>query len=141
MTQPPDPDLPSYGSVPPPTYYAQPYPRPVHAQPPPRDRAPDIALSWILFALQVIGSIAMWLISILAYVTVILCDGGSDTCADRGAGGVVTGYWIALVVLVVGTLIGMIVATSTKRPVWPWAVGGFVLTVVATIVFFALIPG
>jgi hypothetical protein len=33
----------------------------------------------------------------------------------------------------------MIVATSTKRAVWPWAVGGFGLSVVATIVFFVVL--
>lgn len=153
MTQPPDSDLPTYGSVPPqdptwgsvppPTYYAQPYPTPPpgYSQPPQKDRAPDIALSWVLFALQVVGAVVMWIISIFAYVVVTLCEGGSDACTENGAGGVVTVYWIALFVLVVGTLIGMIVATSTKRAVWPWAVGGFFLTVIATIVFFAAIPG
>ena len=49
------------------------------------------------------------------------------------------GYWIALAVLLVAALIGMIVATSYPAAVWPWAVGGFVLTFVATIVFFVVI--
>lgn len=152
MTQPPDPDLPAYGSVPPedptwgsappPTYYAQPYPTPPpgYTQPPQKDRAPDIVLSWILYVVQALGSIVMGLIALFAYIIDAYCPGGtSGSCVDDAAGPAVTVYWIALLVLGVVTLIGMIVATSTKRAVWPWAVGGFALTVIATIVCFAIL--
>lgn len=125
--------------MPPPGSYVQPYPTPTGPAPQVKDRTVDLALSWILFVLQVLGSVAMWIISIFAYVVDSLCEGGSEACADGGAGSAVSGYWIALAILVVATLIGMIVATSTKRPAWPWAVGGFGLTVVATIVFFAIL--
>jgi hypothetical protein len=60
-------------------------------------------------------------------------------CDSDYAGSVIFGYWIALVVLVIATPIAMVVATTTKRAVWPWAVGGAGLSTVATIVFFVLI--
>ena len=152
MTRPPDPDLPEYGSVPPqdpmwsaappPTYYAQPYPTPPagYSQPPQKDRAPDIALSWVLYVFQVLGSIAMAFIALFAYMIDAYCSGGPErSCVDDSTGPTVTSYWTALLVLGVGTLIGLIVATSSKRPVWPYAVGGFVLTVIATVVCFAIL--
>jgi hypothetical protein len=33
----------------------------------------------------------------------------------------------------------MVIATTTRRAVWPWAVGGSVLSAIATVVFFVLI--
>ena len=96
----------------------------------------------MLFAVQVLGAGVMVIISIFAVFIDAYCNGGSGgSCANDNAGGVLIGYWIALLVLLVATLISMIVATSTKRQLWPWAVGGFGLSAVATVVFFAALAG
>lgn len=92
---------------------------------------------------QVFGTLACGVISIFAIFTTDSCGStASDTvpsvCDDGYVGSVLIGYWIALLVLIIGTLIAMIVATTRKRAVWPWTVGGIVLTGIATIVFLVL---
>ncbi|VXC48713.1 conserved membrane hypothetical protein [Aeromicrobium sp. 9AM] len=94
--------------------------------------------------LQVLGTLVLGIVSIFTIFTTDSC--GTSTSATVPAvcdsdyfGGVLIGYWISLVVLVVVTLIAIIVATARSAAVWPWSVGGVVLTFVATIVFFVLI--
>jgi hypothetical protein len=128
------PEPPPYGT-PPPTYYPS-----QQAQP---DRTADRTLSWILYVLQVLGSLAMAVVSLFAIFLTDSCGSGgtvpSGVCDADYTGSVILGYWIALVVLVVATPIVMVIATTTKRAVWPWAVGGAGLSTIATIVFFVLI--
>jgi hypothetical protein len=128
------PEPPAYGT-PPPTYV-----------PPPQQGGPnrtvDRTLSWILYVLQVLGSLAMGLISLFAIFLTDSCGTGSNdpmVCDTDYFGSVIIGYWIALVVLIVATPIAMVVATTTKRAVWPWALGGSAMSVIATVVFFVLI--
>ncbi|MCW2801662.1 MAG: hypothetical protein JWQ70_3134 [Aeromicrobium sp.] len=128
------PEPPPYGT-PPPTY-----------APPPQQGGPnrtvDRTLSWILYVLQVLGSLAMGLISLFAIFLTDSCGTGSSdpmVCDTDYFGSVIIGYWIALVVLIVATPIAMVVATTTKRAVWPWALGGSAMSVIATVVFFVLI--
>ena len=129
---PPGPQLPPFGTPPPPP---QPY------GPPPSNsgRTTDLVLSWILYVVQALGAATMVIISIFAVIIDAYCSDGTGSCDNDNAGGALIGYWIALAVLLVAALIGLIVATSTKRALWPWAVGGFGLSVVATIVFFAVL--
>jgi len=146
---PPDPPLPPFGTPPPqqpPAYGTPPaYPPPYAPQPQPdtSGRTVDRALSWLLFALQVLGTLVLGVVSIFSIFATDSCGStASDTvpavCDSDYFGGVLIGYWIALLVLVVGTLITMIVATARGGAVWPWTIGGILLTGVATIVFFAL---
>jgi hypothetical protein len=150
VTTPPDPQLPPFGTPPPsqtphPPAYAQPH-APAYAPRPASNagRTVDRTLSWILFVLQVLGTLVLAIVSIFTIFTTDSC--GSRTSATAPAvcdsdyfGAVLIGYWISLVVLVVATLIAIIVATARAAAVWPWAIGGVVLTFVATIVFFVLI--
>ncbi|MEV7397898.1 hypothetical protein [Aeromicrobium sp. NPDC092404] len=144
MSQPPDPNLPPYGTPPPQPSWTPPvhaYPHGQQRPPQKKDRTPDIVLSWLLYAGQVVGSGVMVVISIFAVIIDSWCTDGSGSCSDESAGSAMIGYWIALGVLLIGTLVGLIVATSTNRRLWPWAVGGFCVSVVATIVFFAVLAG
>jgi high-affinity Fe2+/Pb2+ permease len=84
----------------------------------------------------------MGLVSLFAIFLTDSCGTGTNeamVCDTDYFGSVIIGYWIALVVLIVATPISMAVATTTKRAVWPWAVGGAALSALATAVFFALI--
>ena len=132
MSLPPNSPLPPFGTPPP---YTQ-----AHA---PRadnsGRTVDLVLSWILFVGQVLGAATMVVVSIFAVFVDAYCSNGSGGCSNDNAEEALIGYWIALAVLLVAALVGMIVATSTKRAVWPWAVGGFGLSFVATIVFFVVL--
>lgn len=140
---PPEPPLPPFGTPPPAYGYVPPYPAPSGPpQPDTSGRTVDRALSWLLFAVQVLGAGVMVIVSIFAVFIDAYCNEGStESCANDNAGDLLIGYWIALVVLLVATLIALIVATSTKRQLWPWAVGGFGLSAVATVVFFAALAG
>ena len=136
MSQPPESPLPPFGTPPP--AYQPPPPRPPARQ----GNTVDRTLSWILYVLQVLGSLAMGLVSIFSIFLTDSCGTGGTVpmvCDSDYFGSVIIGYWIALVVLVVATPIAMVVATTTKRAVWPWAVGGSALSVIATVVFFVLI--
>ncbi len=151
MTTPPDPQLPPFGTPPPPQpqnpqgYAPQPYPQAYAPRPPSNSgRTVDRTLSWILFVLQVLGTLVLGIVSIFSIFATDSCGStASDTvpsvCDSDYLGGVLIGYWISLVVLVVVTLIAIIVATARSAAVWPWSVGGVVLTFIATIVFFVLI--
>lgn len=145
MTTPPGPQPPPYGTPPPtPPTYGAPHPQ---GYPPPatnNGRTVDRTLSWILFVLQVLGTLVLGVMSIFSVFATDSC--GSSTSATVPAvcdgdyfGNVLIGYWIALLVLVVGTLIALIVTTAAKRLVWPWALGGSLLSLISTIVFFVLI--
>ncbi|MEO6604400.1 MAG: hypothetical protein ABIN55_02180 [Aeromicrobium sp.] len=134
MTQPPQ-EPPPYGTPPP-------------GQLPPQPsgnggNTADVVLSWVLFVGQIFGTIALGLIAIFSiFVTDSCGSNASDTvpsvCDSDYFGSVLVGYWITLLVLLVATLIGLIVATSRKKPAWPWPVGGCVITGIATIIFFTL---
>ena len=132
MTTPPHQQLPPFGTPPP---HPQAYPPPA----PGSGRTVDLVLSWILYVGQVLGAATMVLVSIFAAFIDAYCHDGSGSCANDNTGGALIGYWIALGVLLVAALVSMIVATSTQRAVWPWAVGGFGLSVVATVAFFAVL--
>ena len=141
MSQTPEP--PPYGTPPPtpshstPVTYGGSPPQPARS-----GNTVDRTLSWILYVLQVLGSLAMGLVSLFAIFLTDSCGTGTNeamVCNSDYFGSVIIGYWIALVGLIVATPISMVVATTTKRPVWPWAVGGTVLSVIATVVFFVLI--
>lgn len=137
MTTPPNPPLPPFGTHPP---HLQAYGPPASSS----GRTVDRTLSWILFVLQVLGTLVLGVMSIFSVFATDSCGSTtSDTvpavCDADYFGSVLIGYWIALLGLVVVTLIALIVTTATKRLVWPWAVGGFGLTIVSTIVFFVLI--
>jgi uncharacterized BrkB/YihY/UPF0761 family membrane protein len=132
MTQPPEPPLPPFGT-PPPAF---------QQQPARQGNTVDRTLSWILYVLQVLGSLGMGIVSIFSIFLTDSCGTGGTVpmvCDSDYFGSVIIGYWIALVVLVVATPILMVIATTTRRAVWPWAVGGSVLSVIATVVFFVLI--
>lgn len=134
---PPDPPLPPFGTPPPHPQAYQP-PRPDNSA-----RTVDRALSWVLFVLQLLGTLVLGLVSIFAIFATDSCGSNTSSsvpavCDSDYFGGVLIGYWIALFVLVVLTLVAMVVATARATIVWPWTVGGIVLTGVATIVFFVL---
>jgi len=134
---PPDPPLPPFGTPPPhPQAYGP--PRPDNSA-----RTVDRALSWVLFVLQLLGTLVLGFVSIFAVFATDSCGSNASSsvpavCDSDYFGGVLIGYWIALFVLVVLTLVGMVVSTARGTIVWPWTVGGIVLTIVATIVFFVL---
>jgi hypothetical protein len=141
---PPGPPLPPFGTPPqhPPHPPHPPHPQgyyPAPAPAPKKDRTADLVISWLLFVAQLLGAATMAVISIFAVFIDAYCSDGSGSCYEDRSGTAMVGYWIALGVLLVATLIGMIVASSTRRAVWPWAVGGSGLSVVATIVFFAVL--
>jgi hypothetical protein len=134
---PPGPPLPPFGTSPP---HPQGYPPPATNN----GRTVDRTLSWILFVLQVLGTLVLGVISILSVFATDSCGSSASAtvpavCDGDYFGNVLIGYWIALLVLVVGTLIALIVTTAAKRLVWPWALGGSLLSLISTIVFFVLI--
>jgi len=100
-------------------------------------------LSWILYVLEIFGALVLAVMSIFSVFATDSCGStASDTvpavCDGDYFGNVLIGYWISLIALLVLTLIALIVATATKRLLWPWAVGSCVLMIVATIVFLVL---
>ena len=128
MTQPPEP--PPYGTVPAAPGAAR------------ANRTADVVLSWVLYAVQVLASLAVGFISLFAIFLTGSCGSTSDDAAVCDGGylaSVIFSYWIALVALVIGVPIALAVAGARKRPSWPWAVGGFGLLVLSTILFFALV--
>ncbi|WP_235503610.1 DUF6264 family protein [Aeromicrobium sp. Root344] len=146
---PPEPPLPPFGTPPPqppPQGFGTPPPHPQAYGPPRPDhsaRTVDRALSWVLFVLQLLGTLVLGLVSIFAVFATDSCGSNASStvpavCDSDYFGSVLIGYWIALLVLVIATLVAMVVATARATIVWPWTVGGIVLTVVATIVFFVL---
>ncbi len=128
MTQPPEP--PPYGTA------------PTTPGAPKANRTADVVLSWVLYAVQVLASLAVGFISLFAIFLTDSCGSTSDDAAVCDGGylaSVIFGYWIALVVLTIAVPIALAVAGARKRPSWPWAVGGFGLLVLSTILFFALV--
>jgi hypothetical protein len=145
VSTPPGPRPPPFGTPPPtPPAYGAPYPQAYAPRVANSGRTVDRTLSWILYVLQALGTLVLGVMSIFSVFATDSCGStASDTvpavCDSDYFGNVLIGYWIALLVLVVGTLIALIVTTATKRLLWPWALGGALLTLVSTIVFFVLI--
>lgn len=105
-------------------------------------RTADVVLSWILYAVHVCATLTVGLISLFAIFLTDSCGSAvvdPDVCDFDYFGGVLLGFWIALVVLAVAVPVMIIVATVRKTSVWPWSVGGFGLLVLASIIFFALV--
>ena len=98
-------------------------------------------LSWILYVVQVLVTLLVGFISIFAVFATDSCGTGATdakVCDSDYFASVLVGYWIALVALLVCTLIALIVATAARRLLWPWAVGGLIVTGAATVAFLVL---
>lgn len=107
-------------------------------------RTTDVVLSWLLYVLQILGSIVAGFIALFAIFLSDSCGTSASSTVPSICDGdrlvnVIFGFWIALIVLAVAVPIALIVAAVRKKPSWPWAVGGAGLALAATIIFSAIV--
>ena len=105
-------------------------------------RTLDVVLSWVLYAIHVAASGVVVLISLFSIFLTDSCgstDNDASVCDTDYFGSVLVGFWITVAALAIMVPIALIVAGVRRKPSWPWAVGGFGILVLATILFFALV--
>lgn len=106
-----------------------------------RPRPVDRTVAWVLYVLQLLGSVLLGLASITAVFMTDSCGTSSDdalVCNVGYFGGVLIGYWAMLVALAILVPCAIVLTTNRGRASWPWAVGGIVLTAAASVLFVFL---
>lgn len=130
-------------------------PLPAHPGRPPgptdlqKDRTVDVVVAWILWCLLV-GGVVLWAMILAFFGAIVgplacpggetneqlrssLCDGDGATVARVGF----IGQWIVMALAVIGSLVGVVLATTRRRLAWIWPAAGIVLVIVAALVWWA----